>query len=435
MSTHKSNLWCVMKECNYNVTEKRHFFMFPKECESLYKHRVEFGVNKVASWAHIVEFYNRDNKQWIKTAPKLSKNHIEPTSFQKMKVKYAVQIFSNRLAAGMCTQMSYGFLSTEAVGTIEFIDNFDKLFDILNSSSINSPKEYGKVFTGNEKLIQFLEQMIYFMKTIKVINKNNVRVKVNCFIRAFKKLFSMKVLQQTDTQNCAADNDNMLHLVGSSGDKTPYSSRKSKTVSTPSALVSAPDLPYFPLKSSPDRAPTTASDGLPPRLVSTALPTATPKLLPCGTTNERLPRRRGLRTPSLSFQLPYSPTFFLGLDAAEEASARQTRRVARAPEKTRRLFSEGLFNPSLHWEENSGDTYRPTAVAPTSPPDIADSPNPAHEPKTEERTTIATPPARPRPPPSPPHVASERKATRPILITSKPRIITNTPCTIKIKVL
>ncbi|XP_018309263.1 52 kDa repressor of the inhibitor of the protein kinase isoform X1 [Mycetomoellerius zeteki] len=33
MSTHKSNLWCVMKECNYNVTEKRHFFMFPKECD------------------------------------------------------------------------------------------------------------------------------------------------------------------------------------------------------------------------------------------------------------------------------------------------------------------------------------------------------------------------------------------------------------------
>jgi hypothetical protein len=87
----------------------------------------------------------------MKMAPKLSKIHIEPNSFQRMKVKYAVQIFSNRVAAGMCTQMSCGLLSSEAVGTIDLIDHFDKLFDILNSSNIHSPKEYGKVYNGNLK--------------------------------------------------------------------------------------------------------------------------------------------------------------------------------------------------------------------------------------------------------------------------------------------
>lgn len=54
--------------------------------DNLLKYNIQFG-NKVASWAHIVEFYNRDSKQWIKMAPKLFKNHIEPISFQKMKVK------------------------------------------------------------------------------------------------------------------------------------------------------------------------------------------------------------------------------------------------------------------------------------------------------------------------------------------------------------
>lgn len=54
--------------------------------DNLLKHRIQFGMNKVALWAHIIEFYNRDSKQWIKTALKLSKNHVEPTSFQKMKV-------------------------------------------------------------------------------------------------------------------------------------------------------------------------------------------------------------------------------------------------------------------------------------------------------------------------------------------------------------
>lgn len=45
------------------------------------------------------------------------------------------------------------FLPTEAIGTIDLIDHFDKLFDILNSSTIASPKEYGKAFTGIEKEI------------------------------------------------------------------------------------------------------------------------------------------------------------------------------------------------------------------------------------------------------------------------------------------
>lgn len=119
--------------------------------DNLLKYNIEFKNNKIASWTDIVEFYNRDNKQWIKMAPKLSKNHIEPTSFQKMKVKYAVQVFSNRVAAGMCTQMSSGFLPSAAIGTIDFVDHFDKLFDILNFSILNSPKEYAQVFTGSKK--------------------------------------------------------------------------------------------------------------------------------------------------------------------------------------------------------------------------------------------------------------------------------------------
>lgn len=98
-----------------------------------------------------------------------------------MKVKYAVQVLSNRVAAGMCTQISSGFLPTEAVGTIDFIDHFNKLFDILNSSSLNNPKEYGKIFNGSEKQIQFLDEMLSLLKTIKVINNKGVNVKVKCF--------------------------------------------------------------------------------------------------------------------------------------------------------------------------------------------------------------------------------------------------------------
>jgi len=99
--------------------------------------------------------------------PKLSKDHIDPTSSQKIKVKYAVQVFSNCVAADMCTQMSSNFLPNATVRTIDFIDYLDKLFDILNASILNSPKEYAHIFTGGKKQIKFLGQMLYFFKYIK----------------------------------------------------------------------------------------------------------------------------------------------------------------------------------------------------------------------------------------------------------------------------
>lgn len=177
---------------------------------------------------------------------------------------------SNHVAVGMCTQMSSGFLPTEAIRTIDLIDHFDKLFDILNSSAVNNSKEYGKVFTGSNKQMNFLQEMLYFLKCIKVINKKNKNVKVKCFdcwqitinsviqlwatlknhnfpylrtrrlnqdcvenffgsvrqqggnclnptpiqfIRAFKKLFNFKFLEHSETQNCTYDYDEILNVV------------------------------------------------------------------------------------------------------------------------------------------------------------------------------------------------------------------------------
>lgn len=231
-------------------------------------------------------------------APKLSKYHIEPNNFQRMKVKYAVQVFSNRVAAGMCTQMSCGFLPSEAVGTIDLIGPFDKLFDILNSSTINSPKEYGKVFTGSKKQIKYLEEMLFFLEHINVYNANGLHVKVKClkswqitirsimqlwdklkscnfpflqtrrinqdclenffgtirqqggncfnptpiqFMRAFKILFSTKILQYSETQNCIEDKDQMLNIIG-----TPYINECTEIISSPPLkILDIPNHDYY----------------------------------------------------------------------------------------------------------------------------------------------------------------------------------------------
>ncbi|KYM83301.1 hypothetical protein ALC53_06225 [Atta colombica] len=58
------------------------------------------------------------------------------------------------------------------------------LYDIIiklqnNSSSLNNCKEYEKAFTGNDKQMQFLEEMLYFIKSIKVVNQNNSIIQLN----------------------------------------------------------------------------------------------------------------------------------------------------------------------------------------------------------------------------------------------------------------
>jgi len=50
-----------------------------------------------------------------------------------MKVKFASQVFSHTVVAGMTTLVSCNNLPHSAFDTIDFIDSMDKLFDIFNS--------------------------------------------------------------------------------------------------------------------------------------------------------------------------------------------------------------------------------------------------------------------------------------------------------------
>ncbi|KAF0707863.1 zinc finger MYM-type protein 6-like, partial [Aphis craccivora] len=65
-------------------------------------------------------------------ASKLTVAHIYPGPFQKMRVCYATQVFSATVAAGMRNCIMNGTLSSAANTTVNFIDDMDKLFDLLN---------------------------------------------------------------------------------------------------------------------------------------------------------------------------------------------------------------------------------------------------------------------------------------------------------------
>ncbi len=84
-------------------------------------------------WSFIVNLYNLQEELGLKFANKLSRSHIEFYR-NKMKVKYAVQVFSSSVADAIDWLRNEGvpeFQRSEP--TTNFIRILDMMFDFLNS--------------------------------------------------------------------------------------------------------------------------------------------------------------------------------------------------------------------------------------------------------------------------------------------------------------
>lgn len=127
--------------------------------------------DETASWRYIIKFFEEDQKQDFRLAPKLTSMHIKPTNFEKMKVKYATQILSATVAASLNTYIQSGKIPKEARSTVNLITKFNNLFDVLNSSSPNSPKQYCLPYSGSDFQKNFLNEMLEYIKTIQIFNR------------------------------------------------------------------------------------------------------------------------------------------------------------------------------------------------------------------------------------------------------------------------
>lgn len=143
------------------------------------------NANSPTSWEFVRLFFNDDSKLKNRLAPKLTKSHIDPTNFERMKVKYATQVMSATVAAGLETYISLGRLPIEAMDTVEFISKFDKLFDMFNSSKISTPKKHNKAFTGDSFQINFLHQMKELLEGLKVFKNERDVTKYTKFINGW----------------------------------------------------------------------------------------------------------------------------------------------------------------------------------------------------------------------------------------------------------
>lgn len=95
------------------------------------KHDVMFD-NHTARWKHIAAFYQLDKASSIRLAPKLTDRHIDFSNQAKTRVCLAAQVLSHSVAAGLQARVVTK-LPDVALGTALFVEQVDKLFDMLNS--------------------------------------------------------------------------------------------------------------------------------------------------------------------------------------------------------------------------------------------------------------------------------------------------------------
>lgn len=98
---------------------------------TLMKSPIEFQ-HGVATWDHIVSLYDIDNTGVgkAKSLMKITERHLRPNTFEKMKVKYATQVFSNCVKAAMRTAVDTSQLPVSALETAQFIEHVNDFLTV-----------------------------------------------------------------------------------------------------------------------------------------------------------------------------------------------------------------------------------------------------------------------------------------------------------------
>ncbi|CAK1597574.1 unnamed protein product [Parnassius mnemosyne] len=132
---------------------------------------IEDGVEKIAKWEHIKMLFNEDvGEHELRLVNKLTEFHINKDKIPKMKVKFAAQVFSQRVSSAIRFLASHKILPTECQDTASFLLMFDKLFDSFNGHTYSGTE---KKFTGCLKNVSphvsLWKELVTIIKSIKFI--------------------------------------------------------------------------------------------------------------------------------------------------------------------------------------------------------------------------------------------------------------------------
>ncbi len=126
----------------------------------------------IASWHVLEDFYEGDKKQKIRVAPKLKKAHFQMNIFgAKLKVKWATQLLSHSVAAGVQMYTNFGQLGEDAGCTAQFCETMNNLFDVFNSNVKLGKRRFQSALTSNSDLLMFLDECYTWIQSWRVKNE------------------------------------------------------------------------------------------------------------------------------------------------------------------------------------------------------------------------------------------------------------------------
>ncbi|KAL4153780.1 hypothetical protein QTP88_001613 [Uroleucon formosanum] len=132
--------------------------------------------NKIISFDDIKKTYELDKQNHkSKSLVKITDAHIYPNSFHKMRVKLAVQLLSNSMAAAIRTCMQTGQLQNNtSSNTADFIEFINHLFDCLNSKSLYSHNPYLYSLTDLGTVKNFLIEASQYFTNLQKLKKGKL---------------------------------------------------------------------------------------------------------------------------------------------------------------------------------------------------------------------------------------------------------------------
>lgn len=281
-----NNLQISAKKPYFLVNGRQIFYLFdvPHLLKSTRNNFLTYNFKIGDSYTdikYLQEFYAKDKSKSYRLAPKLTDDHLHPSSFKKMKVKLAAQLFSNTVVTALSTYIDLGVISQTAETTVDFIAKMDKLFDVFNSNKLVTPKKYNLPFNGSDHQINFLADMSNLFLQMRVENKerkdvtstlkfiNGWRISISAllqiwellqsqgiskiftrrfnqdclenffgkirqqsgnnmnpttvqFAASFKKLFCLNYFHQSEGTNCIEDFDELLTLLPTNDEAQDY---------------------------------------------------------------------------------------------------------------------------------------------------------------------------------------------------------------------
>uniref|UniRef100_A0A1E1WQ08 THAP-type domain-containing protein n=1 Tax=Pectinophora gossypiella TaxID=13191 RepID=A0A1E1WQ08_PECGO len=151
----------------------------------------------VISWDYIQSLYEFQKEKNLQLIHKLSDAHLQPNKMQRTEVRYAAQVFSNTVYAALETYIDFDKIPAEAKATAKFVKAMNDIFDVLNSSNVDSVQNAFKMTPQQKATLEEAEAMF---SNMKYINRDSTKARnpdhVNTFLNFQFTIQSIQLLFQ-----------------------------------------------------------------------------------------------------------------------------------------------------------------------------------------------------------------------------------------------